>query len=54
MYCNIIVVNNFLFNFDKGKCVVLLGFNGVGKMIILYMIVGFIVFNKGKIFFEDK
>lgn len=49
-----IVVKDVLFDVKSGEVVGLLGFNGVGKMILFYMIVGLVVFDVGDIVFDGE
>lgn len=52
-YGKCMVVSYVFFDVKQGEIVGLLGLNGVGKIILFYMIMGFIVLNEGYIFLND-
>lgn len=52
-YGKCMVVSYVFINVKQGEIVGLFGLNGVGKIILFYMIVGLIILNEGCIFLDD-
>lgn len=51
-----VVVCFFVKKFEvcKGECIYIIGFNGVGKFMFLFILVGLINFDVGEVFFYNK
>lgn len=54
IYCGCIVVNGVLFEVVFGEIVGFFGLNGVGKMMIFYMVVGLMFLDDGCVFFGEE
>lgn len=49
-----VVVDGFSLNIYKGQIIVLFGYNGVGKIIIMFILIGFFLFFVGFVYINGK